>query len=105
MVFSDFADPTSAELMIESVSRLLSRHVVIFVTLADTELEELASAPPDDLDAVATAVSAAALLRQRALVLQRLRQVGVEVIEAPWNKVGTRLLDAYLATKRKGAIG
>jgi len=105
VVFSDFTDPTSAELMIESVSRLLSRHVVIFVTLADTELEELAGAPPDDLDAVATAVSAAGLLRQRALVLQRLRQVGVEVIEAPWNKVGTRLLDAYLATKRKGAIG
>jgi uncharacterized protein (DUF58 family) len=51
------------------------------------------------------AVSADGLLRQRALVLQRLRQLGVDVIEAPWDKIGTRLLDAYLVIKRKGAIG
>jgi uncharacterized protein (DUF58 family) len=99
VVFSDFTDPTGAELMLESVSRLVARHVVLFVTLADSELEDLAVAPPSDLDAVA------GLLRQRALVLQRLRQLGVDVIEAPWDKVGTRLLDAYFAIKRKGAIG
>jgi uncharacterized protein (DUF58 family) len=105
VVFSDFTDPTGAELMLESVSRLVSRHVVLFVTLADSELEELSVAPPASLDAVAMAVSADGLLRQRALVLQRLRQLGVDVIEAPWDKVGTRLLDAYFAIKRKGAIG
>jgi uncharacterized protein (DUF58 family) len=105
VVFSDFTDPTGAELMVESVSRLVSRHVVLFVTLADSELEELSVVPPSDLDAVAMAVSADGLLRQRALVLQRLRQLGVDVIEAPWDKVGTRLLDAYFAIKRKGVIG
>ena len=105
VVFSDFTDPTGAELMVESVTRLVSRHVVIFVTLADDELETLSSAVPSDLETVAMAVSADGLLRQRALVLQRLRQLGVDVIEAPWDKIGTRLLDAYLTIKRKGAIG
>ena len=105
VVFSDFTDPTGAELMLESVSRLVARHVVLFVTLADSELEDLSVAAPTDLDAVAMAVSADGLLRQRALVLQRLRQLGVDVIEAPWDKIGTRLLDAYFAIKRKGAIG
>jgi uncharacterized protein (DUF58 family) len=105
VVFSDFTDPTGAELMLESVSRLVARHVVLFVTLADSELEDLSMAPPADLDAVAMAVSADGLLRQRALVLQRLRQLGVDVIEAPWDKIGTRLLDAYFAIKRTGAIG
>ena len=38
VVFSDFTDPTSAELMIESVGRLVSRHLVLFVTMADEEL-------------------------------------------------------------------
>ena len=65
----------------------------------------MARAAPADIDAVAMAVSADGLLRQRALVLQRLRQLGVDVIEAPWDKIGTRLLDAYFAIKRKGAIG
>jgi uncharacterized protein (DUF58 family) len=32
VVFSDFTDPTSAELMIESIGRLVSRHLVLFVT-------------------------------------------------------------------------
>lgn len=105
VVFSDFTDPTGAELMVESISRLVSRHVVIFVTLADEELEALSTARPADIDTVAMAVSADGLLRQRALVLQRLRQLGVDVIEAPWDRIGTRLLDAYLAIKRKGAIG
>lgn len=105
VVFSDFTDPTGAELMVESVARLVARHVVIFVTLADDELETLATAPPADLDTVAMAVSADGLLRQRALVLQRLPQLGVDVIEAPFDRIGTRLLDAYLAIKRKGAIG
>ena len=51
------------------------------------------------------AATADALLRQRALVLSRLRALGVDVIEAPHDRIGTRLIDAYLAIKRKGAIG
>lgn len=105
VVFSDFTDPTSAELMIESIGRLVSRHLVIFVTLADEELEDLADARPGDLQTLSMAVSADLLLRQRDLVTRRLKQLGVDVIEAPWDKVGTRLIDAYLAIKRAGAIG
>ena len=105
VVFSDFTDPTSAELMIESIGRLVARHVVLFVTLADEELEDLSAARPDDLQTLSMAVSADLLLRQRALVTRRLKQLGVDVIEAPWRQVGTRLIDAYLTIKRAGAIG
>ena len=105
VVFSDFTDPTSAELMIESIGRLVAKHVVLFVTLADEELEDISTAEPSDMQALAMAVSADSLLRQRALVTRRLQQLGVDVIEAPWNRIGTRLIDAYLTVKRKGAIG
>ena len=104
VVFSDFTDPTSAELMIESIGRLVSRHLVIFVTMADEELESMAGAAPDDMQALAMAVTADALLRQRALVTGRLRQLGVDVIEAPHDRIGTRLIDAYLSVKRAGAL-
>ena len=46
VVFSDFTDPTSAELMIESIGRLVPRHLVLFVTMADEELEPIAAADP-----------------------------------------------------------
>ncbi|MCB2060628.1 MAG: DUF58 domain-containing protein [Novosphingobium sp.] len=105
VVFSDFTDPTSAELMIESIGRLVARHLVLFVTMADEELEEIAAAEPADMQALAMAVTADSLLSQRALVTRRLKQIGVDVIEAPYSQIGTRLIDAYLAIKRTGAIG
>ena len=105
VVFSDFTDPTSAELMVESIARLAGRHVVLFVTMADEELTGMATAAPGTIQTMAKAVSADGLLRQRALVLGKLRALGVDVIEAPWDRIGTRLLDTYLAIKRKGAIG
>lgn len=105
VLFSDFADPTSAELMVESLGRLVARHLVLFVTLEDTELAALQAAEPADLDTLATAVAADTLARQRAVVLERLRQLGIAVIEAPWQAVGFRLIDRYLEVKRTGAIG
>ncbi len=105
VVFSDFTDPTSAQLMIESMGRLVTRHLVLFATMVDEELGELAGGEPRDIQSLAMAVTADALLRQRALVTLRLRQIGVDVIEAPHGQIGNRLIDAYLAIKRAGAIG
>ncbi len=105
VLFSDFADPTSAEMMVESVERLVRHHLVIFVTMVDTELEELAATEPNNLGDIAVAVSADALATQRAIVLQRLRRLGVNVIEAAHDKIGYQLIDLYLETKRAEAIG
>jgi uncharacterized protein (DUF58 family) len=105
VLFSDFTDPTSAELMVESVERMVRHHLVIFVTMRDEELEDLLAAEPEQLGDVATAVAASALAHQRAIVLQRLRRLGVDVIEAPHDAIGYRLIDRYLAAKRLEAIG
>ncbi|MFC3099088.1 DUF58 domain-containing protein [Alteraurantiacibacter palmitatis] len=105
VLFSDFTDPTSAELMVESVERLVRHHLVIFVTLRDSELEDLAATTPASVADVATAIAAAGLAHQRAIVLQRLRRLGVDVIEAPWQQVGYRLIDRYLEAKRLEAVG
>ena len=105
VIMSDFADPTSAELMIESVERLVRRHLVLFVTMEDAELAALTAAEPDTLSDLATAVAADALARQRALVLQRLRHRGADVLEAPWQSLTYSLIDRYLQTKRAEAIG
>ncbi|QYU66833.1 DUF58 domain-containing protein [Leptolyngbya sp. 15MV] len=105
VLFSDFTDPTGAELMVESLGRLVERHLVLFVTIEDAELAELTTREPDTIGDLAIAVTADTLARQRAVVLQRLRQLGVDVIEAPHREIGYRLIDRYLEIKRKGAIG
>ena len=105
VLFSDFSDPTSAELMVESVERLVRHHLVIFVTMTDTELEDMTAAEPETIGDIAVAVGADALARQRALVLGRLRRLGVDVIEAAHDEIGYDLIDLYLRTKRAEAIG
>ena len=105
VLFAEFTDPTGAELMVESVARLIERHRVLFVVLRDEELDSLVARAPDSVQAIGIAVAADALARQRALVLARLRRLGVDIIEAPHREVGTRLLDAYLSLKRGGGIG
>lgn len=105
VLFSDFTDPTAAELMIESVGRLADRHLVLFVTIEDAELAGLTEAEPESVATLAMAVTADTLARQRALVLERLRRLGVDVIEAPWEQIGYRLIDRYLEIKRAESIG
>ena len=105
VVFSDFTDPTSAELMVESLGRLVGKHLVLFVTIADSEIEALIAAPPGDIATLARSVTADTLAQQRKLVLTRLRRLGIDVLEAPWAAIGPRLIDRYLAIRGSEAIG
>ena len=105
VLFSDFTDPTAAELMVESIGRLVNKHLVLFVTIADSELENFIAQAPGDVATLARSVTAETLAHQRSIVLQRLRRMGVDVIEAPWDKIGYQLIDRYFVIKNSGAIG
>ena len=104
VVFTEFADPTSAELLIENTARLTRRHLVLFVVFRDEELEAVAAAEPVTADDVSRAVTAAALLRERELVITRLRRTGAHIVDAPVGAVGPRLLNAYLDLKRRDLL-
>ncbi len=105
ILFSDFTDPTAAELMIESIGRLVSKHLVLFVTITDSELEEFIAEEPSDIAVLARSVTADTLAHQREIVLQRLRRMGVDVVEAPWDQIGYQLIDKYFMIKNSEAIG
>ncbi|MFN3820344.1 DUF58 domain-containing protein [Blastomonas sp.] len=104
VVFTDFTDPTSAELMLESVGRLIDRHLLLFVAMEDEELLGLVDQPPETSEQVAQSVAAAGLLAQRRLVITRLRHLGIEVIEGRHDEIGSRLMNAYLKIKRRGLL-
>ena len=104
VIFTDFADTISAELMLAAVGRLLSRHLVLFVLFHDEELEALAAAEPEEPEDVTKAVTAAALLRQRRLVVTRLKRLGVHVVEAGRDEAGPALVGAYVKLKQRNLI-
>ncbi|WP_346770452.1 DUF58 domain-containing protein [Sphingomonas sp. AOB5] len=104
VVFTEFTDQTGAELMLRAAANLLGRHLVLFVVLRDDELENLAATEPHSVEDVSRAVTAAALLRERRLVVSRLRHIGVHVIEAPYRDVGPALVRQYLDFKRRNLL-
>jgi uncharacterized protein (DUF58 family) len=104
ILFTEFTDPTSAELMLRAAGILLSRHLLLFLVHRDEELETLAAAPPDTAEDVTRAVAAQALLRERAIVAARLRRMGAHVVETRYDSAGSALVDAYLALKRQGLL-
>lgn len=104
VIFTEFADTSSAELMLNAVGALLKRHLVLFVVMRDQELEDYAGAEPREPEDVTRAVTAAALLRERRLVMSRLRHLGVHVLEAGHDQSGPALVNAYLDLKRRDLL-
>lgn len=108
VLFTDFVDTVTAELMVENLGRLSGRHLVLFVTLQDPELRSLVDAAPDSIpgsmEAVARSVVADELRKERLVVFEKLRRLGVQCLEAPYNRVGTDLINRYLAIKQREMI-
>jgi uncharacterized protein (DUF58 family) len=104
VVFTDFADSTSAELMIENLGRLLKRHVVVFMVFRDEELESLMAAEPQTPDDVSRAVIAHTLAREREVVIERLRRMGAHIVDAPLDRLGPALLASYFDLKRREVL-
>ncbi|PIE08571.1 MAG: DUF58 domain-containing protein [Rhodobacterales bacterium] len=104
VVFTDFVDSISAELMLENLAVLAKRHLIIFVTLRDPGLEARVNASPDDMDGVAELVAAAQALSERHLVLARLARMGVTVVDAEPGQLTARLVSTYLDIKARELI-
>jgi uncharacterized protein (DUF58 family) len=104
VVFTDFVDSVTAELMVENLGRLARRQLVVFVTLRDQALDAIALGRPARLADLHRAVVASGFLRERAAVLARLRRLGVLCVEASPGEISTRLLSRYLDVKRRELI-
>ena len=89
---------------VENVGRLLRRHLVLFVAMRDEELEAIARAEPKEPADVSKAVTAAALLRERELVISRLRRLGVHIVDVPAEGLAPALVNQYLDLKRRDLL-
>ena len=104
VVFSDFVDTTTAELLVENMAALARRHVVVFVSLTDPSLAARAEGAAVDMRGVAEAVSAARMLEERRAVFERLARLGIDVVEAAPGQLVASVLSAYLRVKLEGRL-
>jgi uncharacterized protein (DUF58 family) len=101
VLFTDFLDTVTAELMIDNVTRLARRHLVLFVAIKDPSLETRALERPRDLDTLHQAVVAADFARERTVVLERLKRVGAHCIDATPDRFSMAIVNRYLDIKRR----
>lgn len=104
ILFTEFIDTTTAQLMIGAMGRLLKRHLLLCVVMHDAELDRIAAARPEQPDDVARAVVAADLLRERRLVIARLQRLGIDVVEGAPGDIGPQLVRRYLGIKAGGRL-
>lgn len=101
IVFSDFVDTTTAELMVEQVGHLAREHLVIFIALRDPETEALVSDPVISIEQAAASVAAADFVRERRIVFERLNRLGVMCLDVEPDKLTPRLVSTYLDLKAR----
>jgi uncharacterized protein (DUF58 family) len=103
VLFTEFTDLTSADFMVRAARRMVETHLLLVVVLRDEELETIADAMPERPADVTRAVTAAALIRDRRLVLTRLQHLGVHVIESEYDRVGERLVAGCARERRRSS--
>lgn len=101
VLFTDFVDSITAELMLRSLQWVARRHVLLFVAMRDPLLDELAGADPIGERALQRSVVAEEIREERALVLERLRTAGAHVLDADVEGLGRGLVQQYLRIKRR----
>ena len=104
VLFSEFIDSISAELLVENLQLMSKRHVVVFVTFKDPLLQRLRDGVPGTFDNIAKAVIADDFQRERSAVLGRMERAGVHCLETTVRDLSSSLLNRYIMIKQKGLL-
>ena len=104
ILITDFVDTVTAELMVENISRLAKRHLVLFVTFSDPVLRATITAPAADMTGIARTIVAAELARERQILFRRLNRLGVQCLEAGHDVLGSDMINRYLDIRQRELI-
>jgi uncharacterized protein (DUF58 family) len=104
VLFTDFVDTVTAELLVDSLRHMAQRHLVVFASLSDPYLAQTLDRRPARFDDVAEAVIAADFLRDRRTVFERLDRLGVHCLDVAREQFSVGLINRYLMIKQRNLI-
>lgn len=104
MVFSDFVDATTAELLVENLAVMQRQHLILYVALRDPAMQDLTRPADEGLDAVARAVAASQIVTERQAVLDKLHRLGILCLDISLDALTPALVSRYIDIKAKELI-
>lgn len=104
VIFSDFVDSITAELMIENIQVLARHHFIVYVALRDPMLAKLTEPEEMTLDTVARSVAARQILQERRAVLEKLARLGVLCLDSTPDALTSDLVARYIEIKSREMI-
>jgi len=104
VIFSDFVDTITAELMIENIQVLARHHFIVYVALRDPMLAKFVEPEETTLDAVARSVAARQILHERRAVMEKLVRLGVLCLDSTPEALTSDLIARYIEIKSREMI-
>jgi uncharacterized protein (DUF58 family) len=101
---TDLAETAMTPEVVEAAGQLLSRHLLLFVVIAQPELKAQASRLPGDGRAMYETVAAQEVIFRRELLLGRLREHGALCMEVAPHQLSAEVLNQYLVVKERNMI-
>ncbi|MBB3461473.1 DUF58 domain-containing protein [Rhizobium sp. BK377] len=104
VIFSDFVDSITAELMIENMQVLARHHFIVYVALRDPMLAKLVEPEETTLDAIARSVAARQIVQERRAVMEKLSRLGVLCLDSTPEALTSDLIARYIEIKSREMI-
>ncbi|HEU5415144.1 MAG TPA: DUF58 domain-containing protein [Candidatus Angelobacter sp.] len=101
---TDLADTSMTPEVIESASQILSKHLLLFAVIAQTDLLELANKYPENPEQMFEIMAAQELVHRRETLIGRVRGKGALALEISPDALTTVLVNRYLEVKERGLI-
>jgi uncharacterized protein (DUF58 family) len=101
---TDLAETAAVPEVIESTQRLLRRHLVLFVVLAQPDVARLAAATPASPAEMYRGMAAQEMLQRRDLLLRSLHEQGALTVQVNPQHLAPALLEQYLQIKERSLL-
>lgn len=101
---TDLAETAMRPEVIDGAVQLLRRHVLLFVAMAQPEVESIAAERPKNVEQMFRAAAAQELSDRRALLLARLQEQGALTLDLAPDALTSTVLNQYLTVKERAMV-
>jgi len=101
---TDLAETAMRPEVIDGAMQLLRRHVLLFVAMAQPDVEAIAKGRPKNVEQMFRAAAAQELVMRRELLLARLRDQGALTLDLDPDKLTSAVLNQYLKVKERAMV-
>jgi uncharacterized protein (DUF58 family) len=101
---TDLAETAMRPEVIDGALQLLRRHVLLFVAMAQPEVEQIAQARPKDVEQMFRAAAAQEMAGRRELLLARLHEQGALTLDLNPEALTSSVLNQYLTVKERAMV-